>query len=417
MSPSELRPGLNLADAMSLRDLWQDVPQPHTVITSPPYLDMHDYGNDSPLGCRGQHLEDYLKLATKLFSDCHAISLPDATFWLVAGSVRRQGRLIQLPALLANRAESAGWILRENITWHKRKALPWVHHGELRDVIEQVFLFSKTSTFHFDPRDIRSPIPNSVWWRRYPERYSPDGRLPTNLWDIDIPTQGSWTGTRSHQCPFPPELTYRMLSLTSVPGDIVLDPLAGVGTVPAMANAMGRIGYGLELTPSFVELYGTTYRSSTEFVTNLASDTHRRDQFKQTILGLRLLKFGKILGRELGRQGTEIAWIRVSNGGQTPNERHKRIRAEVEIVIEGQHDHSDTLQSALQIIRARPLSKFGIEASLMTKEATQANRHGYWYAASAFWNPPRTSFPTTAGPHLVSDFALDPDLIDDTPYI
>ena len=39
-----------------------------------------------------------------------------------------------------------------------------------------------------------------------------------------------------------------MIALTSKPGDIVLDPFAGTGTVPAMAGAMGRQGIGLDIS-------------------------------------------------------------------------------------------------------------------------------------------------------------------------
>ena len=74
-----------------------------------------------------------------LFLDCYHISTLDATFWLVAGSVRRNKRLILLPELLASSAEQAGWILRESITWDKQKALPWTHHGQFRDITEQLF--------------------------------------------------------------------------------------------------------------------------------------------------------------------------------------------------------------------------------------------------------------------------------------
>ena len=223
--------GLTVGDAQQIMDIWPDLIRPASIITSPPYLDMHDYGNNSRIGRRGQNVEDYLSMLFGVFRDCHRIAAADATFWLVAGSVRRNKRLISLPDKLAVCAEEAGWTLRESITWDKQKALPWTHHGELRDITEQVMLFSKSDNFRFDAADIRSPIPNSIWWRRYPERYSPSGTMPTNLWSIPIPTQGSWSGTRTHLCPFPEELTYRMLSLTSNEGDVVLDPFAGIGSV------------------------------------------------------------------------------------------------------------------------------------------------------------------------------------------
>ena len=143
MERAALQRGLNIGDALQLSDLWLDVPPPSSIITSPPYLDMHDYGNMSQIGVRGQRLDDYLQQMVGVFRDCHEIAAADATFWLVAGSVRRSGRLIPLPDRLATCAEEAGWTLRESITWDKQKALPWTHHGELRDITEQVLLFRR----------------------------------------------------------------------------------------------------------------------------------------------------------------------------------------------------------------------------------------------------------------------------------
>lgn len=61
MRRTELHRGLNLGDAQNLRDLWQCAPSPRSIITSPPYLDMHDYGNASQIGFRGQSVRNYLE--------------------------------------------------------------------------------------------------------------------------------------------------------------------------------------------------------------------------------------------------------------------------------------------------------------------------------------------------------------------
>ena len=167
--PNEtLNRGLNLADATGLLGLWTRMPAPRSVITSPPYLDMHDYGSPAQIGVRGQKIEGYLDQMHTLLSNCHRISTNDATLWLVAGPVRRNKRLIPLPDRLVSCAEDAGWTLRESITWDKQKALPWTHHGELRDITEQVLLFSKTDEFQFNAvgtafsdtqLDLVAPIP------------------------------------------------------------------------------------------------------------------------------------------------------------------------------------------------------------------------------------------------------------------
>lgn len=416
MEPAALCRGLNVGDAQHLRDAWRDLEPPTSILTSPPYLDMHDYGNTSPIGARGQPLSEYLLQMSRLFEDCGLISTPDATMWLVAGAIRRSGRLIALPDKLATCAEQAGWVLRESITWDKQKALPWTHHGELRDVTEQVLLFSKADDFRFDADDLRSPIPNSVWWRRFPERYSPNGRMPTNLWSIPIPTQGSWTGLRSHICPFPEELTHRMLSLTTVQGDTVLDPLAGIGSVPAMAEAMGRTGYGLELTAEYAERYEQTFESAKRFLALLEDDSRHRDAFRETIIELRLLKFAKLLGKQITEAGFGVSWVRASKSCRQPAYSFQVASGDFELVLCDESMREPALAAARRAIQRKPLSKFGIDADIIPVGVAAAAVQGHWYASGYFWNPPCTDQPQRGEPHVVANFRPDPDSIDDTPY-
>ena len=417
MDQSELRRGLNIGDALKLRDLWRDVPPPCSIITSPPYLDMHDYGNASQIGIRGQGVDDYLEQMAGLFRDCCRIATDDATFWLVAGSVRRNGRLVPLPDRLTACAEEAGWTLREAITWDKQKALPWTHHGELRDITEQVLLFSKTDNFRFDATELRSPIPNSIWWRRYPERYSPSGSMPTNLWSIPIPTQGSWSGVRTHFCPFPEELTYRMLALTTVEGDTVLDPLAGVGSVPAMAGAMGRAGYGLDLTTGYTQLYDRMVQSARRFLSRIGDDGNRREDFRRTIIELRLLKFAKLLGKYIKEEGLPILWVRVAKSCRPPETDFKIVAGDFELALADESLGERAVSVATSAIERPPLSKFGIDAKLVPVRLADAVTSGYWYASGRFWNAPTSEQPPTKEPHVVAQFRPNPDKIDDTPYV
>ena len=416
MKHMKLKRGLNVQDALELANLWKGLPSPQSIITSPPYLDMHDYGNCSQIGVRGQAIDDYLIKMTKLFRDCHRVAAADATFWLVVGAVRRNGRLVTLPDRLAAGAERAGWTLREAITWDKQKALPWTRHGELRDITEQVLLFSKSESFRFDATELRSPIPNSIWWRRYPERYSPDGRMPTNLWSIPIPTQGSWAGIRTHFCPFPEELTYRLLSLTTAEGDTVLDPLAGIGSVPAMAEAMGRLGYGLELTPEYAQLYAHATRSAKGFLARLQNDSHRRREFRRTIIQLRLLKFAKLLGQHIKDQGLNVSWIRVKESDIDPQNERYVVASFFSIILDNKDDQEAARTAALLAIERPPLSKFGIEAEVVMDSSSCAETDGYWYLSGRFWNPPEAERPAGGEPHVVAQFRPEPDRIDDTPY-
>ena len=416
MGESSLRPGANVGDSLRLRRLWRGLPPPRAIVTSPPYLDMHDYGNGSRIGVRGQSTGDYLDLLEGLFGDCHAISSDDATFWLVAGSVRREGRIVRLPNLLADRAERVGWTLREAITWDKRKALPWTHHGELRDITEQVLLFSKSAGYRFDADAIRTPVPNSIWWRRYPERYSPEGWLPTNLWSMAIPTQGSWSGDRTHFCPFPDELTHRMLALTTEPGDVVLDPLAGSGAVPAMAEAMGRIGYGIDLKPEYAALYGQALRSARSFLSHLAGDEPLRDGFRRAVVGLRLLKFARLLGQRAVGAGADLRWVRVRRSRRRPRDGCAVTAADFELALADGADAARALAAARSAAAVPPLSKFGVDARIAARPEAEAARTGWWYPDGHFWKTPSRKRPPSGGPHVLSSVRPDPDRVDDIPY-
>ena len=339
---------------------------------------------------------------------CLRVSTDDATMWLVVGAVRRQGRLIQLPEKLTSLATEVGWIPREQITWAKGKSLPWARAGEFRDVTEQAILLSKSDTFLFDDTDLLSPDPASRWWKRYPERYSPRGRRPTNLWNIQIPTQGSWKEGPSHLCPFPHELTFRMISLTSEPGDLVLDPFAGIGSVPAMANAMGRFGYGLEIAQRYVDRFPETESQTREWFSKkrleIGDSKLRHLVFYDTIVELRLLKFGTLLAKYLHRNGFDIEWIHVTRSEAIAEAKYKLVVGKFDVKVSNAGVRRSILQFLSDVSERRPLSKFGVQPVFSVSDKETSSPPKYWYEGGKFWNKPKATKPPSLGPHLSSNF-------------
>jgi DNA modification methylase len=55
----------------------------------------------------------------------------------------------------------------------------------------------------------------------------------------------------NHICPLPFDIVERTIRLYSNPGDVVLDPFAGLHTVPLKAIELGRYGHGIELNPTY----------------------------------------------------------------------------------------------------------------------------------------------------------------------
>lgn len=58
-------------------------------------------------------------------------------------------------------------------------------------------------------------------------------------------------GRQMHLCPLQIDIADRAITQHSNPGDIVLDPFGGIGTVAARAVALGRRGYSIELSPDY----------------------------------------------------------------------------------------------------------------------------------------------------------------------
>ena len=68
----------------------------------------------------------------------------------------------------------------------------------------------------------------------------PEGRRCTDLWAIPAPGHGFNSHLRRHPNEKPEEACDRVLRLLTRPGDIVLDPFTGSGTIPAVCKRLGR---------------------------------------------------------------------------------------------------------------------------------------------------------------------------------
>ena len=58
-------------------------------------------------------------------------------------------------------------------------------------------------------------------------------------------------GREVHLCPLQFDIVDRLIVQMSMPGELVLDPFAGIGTVPLRAMKMGRRGLGVELSAAY----------------------------------------------------------------------------------------------------------------------------------------------------------------------
>lgn len=84
----------------------------------------------------------------------------------------------------------------------------------------------------------------------------PPASTHPDIWD-DISRMKTLNTTQSqrrkqlHVCPLQLDIVERVINRYSNPGDLVLDPFGGLGTVAMMALRMGRKGYSIELNPDY----------------------------------------------------------------------------------------------------------------------------------------------------------------------
>ena len=88
--------------------------------------------------------------------------------------------------------------------------------------------------------------------KEYDKRNNFWGRNPGNVWEVDRVAFGSSEQT-SHIAVFPEEITERIVRACSNPGDLVLDPFSGSGTVAKAARGLGRRWAGIEISPLYTE--------------------------------------------------------------------------------------------------------------------------------------------------------------------
>lgn len=230
-----------------------------TCITSPPYWSLRDYHIEGQIGLE-RRIEDYLGKLIEIFNEVRRVLRPDGTLWLNIGdSYTSGGRdrrapdkknpvramhvrpptpnglkskdLIGIPWRLALALQAAGWFLRADVIWYKPNCQPESVKDRPTRSHEYIFLLSKSETYLYDSSALRGP----------------NGRNLRTVWEI--PTKAF---PEAHFATFPIELVKTCISLSSRPGDLVLDPFVGSGTTAEVALKMQRRFVGIELNPAYV---------------------------------------------------------------------------------------------------------------------------------------------------------------------
>jgi DNA modification methylase len=277
----------------------EQLPSPQLILSSPPYFDLLNYDDHKDqIGFGHKSYDDYVNLICKVFQDCYDISASNATFWLVVDAFKKNQEVKLFPFDIVNKLKETSkktWILKDIIIWDKGKNLPWNSNGNFKNQHEYILFFAKDNKFKFHVDRIREILDLKKWWKTYPERYNPDGKAPSNIWQFNTPMRGWGNGKQNHLCPFPFPLVEKILSLCSDEGDWVLDPFAGSGSVLAISKEMSRNSIGIDVNSE----YKTRFKDEVivgakKYWDNRVKELEEArlfvDDFKQTNRKLRKLK-------------------------------------------------------------------------------------------------------------------------------
>lgn len=367
-------------DSRRISDVLSDDIRIQTTISSPPYFDMKDYGEDNQIGF-GQSYEEYLQDIKNVFEQVLHYTKDDGTLWIVIDTFKRNNSIVMLPFDLASKLKESGWLLQDIIIWKKDKTVPWSNNGFTQRKFEYILFFSKSSKYKsnkdnarvFDTRVLKK------WWVKYPERYNPRGKALDEIWEYPIPVQGSWGNQYiRHFCPLPQDMVSNMIQISTDEGDVVFDPFAGSGTVMSQSAYMNRPFLGFEINSSYIDQFNTYLAETLEKGKASYSKLLRgieQNEFEDQILNLRALKYGRMIVRIVQEKLGVNAKIIVERI------RKEKLQNIVRLTLIGvQKKAVENIIS--EAVSKAPLSKFEINPLISYKSEFDIDKKWYCYSIS-----------------------------------
>lgn len=276
------------------------------VVTSPPYWMLRDYGVAGQLGLESNP-HDYITNLCDIFDEVKRVLKRRGTCWVNLGdtyatpsgntgseqqpllskaanhalpSTQPKADLpkkciVQIPSRFALEMVGRGWILRNEIIWHKPNCMPSSAKDRFTVDFEKLFFFVKSKHYYFkqqferlrDRARLARPLVKPQGKRKgvYGDnriaainpktaeasrlRMLARGRNKRCVWTI--PTQ-PFRG--NHFAVFPPRLIETPIRAGCRRGGIVLDPFIGSGTTALVAKNLGRRFIGIDINPEYVRM-------------------------------------------------------------------------------------------------------------------------------------------------------------------
>lgn len=251
------------------------------IITSPPYWAKRTYNGEGELGTE-ETPELFVKTLADMFDRMRRVLKPEGNLFVNIGDtffgsgagayskyydengcltevakstkerflttkplqpkIKKNGKLYQnkqlllIPARFAVEMQDRGWILRDDIIWHKPNRIPSGVKDRFICTYEHVYHFVQQSRYFFDLDPVKVLGKNGMM------------KNPGDVWSIN--TQGL---PGPHTATFPEELVRRIILCASPQDGVVFDPFLGVGTTWVVSRKLGRGCIGMELNKEYLD--------------------------------------------------------------------------------------------------------------------------------------------------------------------
>jgi DNA modification methylase len=305
-------------------------------MTSPPYWALRDYGVEGQLGLEPT-FQEYINKLCDIFDEVKRVLKKDGTCWVnigdtyytksgssfiddnlthnkhldgnkgLFGNVKNtnimevtkgtginkanelRGRgilqdksLCNIPARFSIEMQNRGWILRNEIIWHKPNCMPSSVKDRFTVDFEKIFFFVKSKRYYFETQRephkeesikraargrTSSKLDSNQYSTSYKSEYVGYDNLDEKLKNGELRgthkdgrnKRAVWTITtkpfkEAHFAVFPEELCETPIKAGCPIGGIVLDPFFGAGTTGVVALKQNKNFIGIELNPEYIKI-------------------------------------------------------------------------------------------------------------------------------------------------------------------
>ena len=233
------------------------------VVTSPPYYNARNYGApqfDTP--------DSWETFCLGILASCSSCLKDSGVIWWNTGSGYIDNhKMINIFSMVVRAEKELGLFLIDEIPWIKKSFLPKAYVNRPYAAWEHNFIFArKPLLVRYYVDNVREPYAESTLQRlKYPVGNlqsndkgefnnrkmvapNPLGKSPPNYLFLNCDLS-----RRNHPAPMTPELANWAIRAYSKKGDLVLDPMCGIGTTLIEAKKLERNYLGVDLNAEYCE--------------------------------------------------------------------------------------------------------------------------------------------------------------------